>query len=229
MDDHIVKIIPSPKGKERIVILRRPDGTYTHYRQCRWNNHKAYSTAMFYGRPDDGWARPGPHCGIYVSPILAEQDALRDLSWPADAGLPAGGLDGDEYKSISELAELAEQILQSFVPTAFVQAQEWDNRIDCAVKLADGRVIGEMVGLEDVTEARIREAGSRLQQRLSGNEVPLKNEVLPPVMIVRGGDTGPAGKDLTDPDAAIASLPPELQPAFKLLIGLTSPQKPEPK
>jgi hypothetical protein len=50
MDDHIVKIIPSPKGKERIVILRRPDGTYTHYRQCRWNNHKAYSTALFTAR-----------------------------------------------------------------------------------------------------------------------------------------------------------------------------------
>ncbi len=230
MSDQIVKTITSPKGKERIVVFRHGGGTYSYYRQCVWNRHKAGTSEFFLDRTDDGvWALPGPNCGLFASASLAEQDALVGLSWPGDAELPAGGLDGDDRKTISDIAELAEQVLQSVAPTAFVQAQEWDNRIDCSVKLPNGSVIGEMVSLQHATEARIRDAGVRLQQRLQGIDVPLENKLLPPILIRRGGDVGPNEGDPTKLAAALATLPPALKAVFEMVIEQTSARKGQPK
>jgi hypothetical protein len=82
-----------------------------------------------------------------------------------------------------EVADQAELILKSIAPTAYTNAQEWDNRIDCFIKLPDGAVIGEMILVSRATEERIRCAGMQLQQRLLGVNVPLKNELWAPVRI----------------------------------------------
>jgi hypothetical protein len=87
--------------------------------------------------------------------------------------------------TIQEIEKQAETILVAVAPDAWCQAQEWDNRIDCCIKLSDGKVIGEMVSLTRVTEARIRQAGERLQKRKSGIEVTLHNELWPPIVITR--------------------------------------------
>ena len=85
--------------------------------------------------------------------------------------------------TIEEQAEQAERILASIVPGAFCTAQEWDGRIDCAVRLADGSVAGEMVLLAELSEARIIATGERLQRKLQGMAVQLMNELRPPIRI----------------------------------------------
>ena len=85
--------------------------------------------------------------------------------------------------TVGEVAEQAEVILKSIAPTAYTNAQEWDNRVDCLIRLPGGAVIGEMILVTEATEARIRCAGIRLQQRLLGVDVPLKNELWAPVRI----------------------------------------------
>lgn len=82
-----------------------------------------------------------------------------------------------------QLEKKAERLVSSIAPGALCTAQEWDSRIDCAIKLADGRVVGEMVGLKDLTERRLREAADRLRQRAEGENVPLVSELLPPLAI----------------------------------------------
>jgi hypothetical protein len=61
--------------------------------------------------------------------------------------------------TIEEIAERAEHILGAVAPGARCVAQEWDNRIDCLIRLPDGRVVGEMVFLDKLDAKRIREAG----------------------------------------------------------------------
>jgi hypothetical protein len=87
--------------------------------------------------------------------------------------------------TIEEVAEQAQRLLRSAAPDAWCQAQEWDSRIDCEIKLSDGSVVGEMVLLSEATEARIRAAGERLMKRKMGIPVALQHELKPPIMIVR--------------------------------------------
>jgi hypothetical protein len=82
-----------------------------------------------------------------------------------------------------QLEKKVERLISSIAPGAFCTAQEWDSRIDCAIKLADGTVVGEMVGLNEVTEQRLREAADRLRQRVEGEDVPLVSELRPPLVI----------------------------------------------
>ncbi len=56
--------------------------------------------------------------------------------------------------TIEGIAEQAERILASVVPDAQCVAQEWDNRIDCIVRLQDGTIAGEMVSLAEATEKK---------------------------------------------------------------------------
>jgi len=86
--------------------------------------------------------------------------------------------------TIDEVAAQAQTLLASVAAGAVCVPQDWDRRIDCVLKLADGSVIGEMVGLDEVTERRIRATGERLQKRADGIEVPLVNELQSPVRIV---------------------------------------------
>jgi hypothetical protein len=87
--------------------------------------------------------------------------------------------------TIEEVAEQAQRILASMAPGTWCQAQEWDGRIDCGIKLPDGSVVAEMILLRDATEARIKEAGERLLKRQKGIAVALHNELPPPILISR--------------------------------------------
>lgn len=92
-----------------------------------------------------------------------------------------------DWKAITrlwvQLEKKAERLVSSIAPGAVCTAQGWDRRIDCTIKLGDGSVVGEMVGLRDVTERRLRETGDRLRRRAQGEKVPLENELRPPVLI----------------------------------------------
>jgi len=85
--------------------------------------------------------------------------------------------------TVEDVAEQAERILAAVAPGAWCQAQEWDDRIDCGIKLPDGTVVAEMVPLRDATESRIKEAGERLLKRQQGIAVTLHNERWPPILI----------------------------------------------
>ena len=87
--------------------------------------------------------------------------------------------------TIEEVAEKAEAILKTVAPTAYAAAQEWDDRIDCLIRLPDGSVVGEMVSLGEATEGRIREAGERIQKKFLGISVLLRDELWAPIRIVR--------------------------------------------
>ena len=82
-----------------------------------------------------------------------------------------------------QLEKKAERLVSSIAPGAYCTAQEWDRRIDCKIKLGDGRVVGEKVGLSEVTEQRLMETGDRLRRRAAGESVPLVNELRPPALI----------------------------------------------
>ena len=88
--------------------------------------------------------------------------------------------------TIEEVAEQAERILASVASGAWCQAQEWDGRIDCGIKLRDGGVVAEMVLLRDATDQRIKETGERLLKRQQGIAVVLQNELTPPILLSRG-------------------------------------------
>jgi hypothetical protein len=87
--------------------------------------------------------------------------------------------------SIDEISEQAERIVTSIAPDAWCQAQEWDNRIDCGIKLPDGKVVAEMIGRKEATEARFKAAAERLLKRQLGIDVPLQNERPPSILITR--------------------------------------------
>jgi hypothetical protein len=83
-----VKTFESPDGRERVLISRRPDGTYTYQRQ--W-----LSAALPNSDPDSpivdasenrekAWGPPGPDCGIYDAPDTAEGEARQRVLWLAD-------------------------------------------------------------------------------------------------------------------------------------------------
>ena len=87
--------------------------------------------------------------------------------------------------NLEDAAAEAEKILGTIAPGAICVAQEWDNRIDCVIRLPDGNVVGEMVSVSDLGETRIRATGERLRQRAAGQDVPLVNELRQPLRIIR--------------------------------------------
>ena len=86
--------------------------------------------------------------------------------------------------NLEDAAAQAEAILSAIAPGAVCVAQEWDNRVDCVIRLPDGTVVGEMVSAGDLSEARIRATGERLRQRAAGQDVPLVNELRQPIRIL---------------------------------------------
>jgi hypothetical protein len=93
--------------------------------------------------------------------------------------------DGLLTGSIDEIGEQAQKIVDTIAPDIWCQAQEWDSRIDCMAKLPDSSVIGEMIRLTEATETRFKEAAERLLKRQQGIDVPLQNELRPPILITR--------------------------------------------
>jgi hypothetical protein len=83
------------------------------------------------------------------------------------------------------LASEAERIVSSIAATAYCVSQEWDNRLDCMVNLADGSVVGEMVPLSEITGAQLLEVGGRLARKVNGESVRLENELWTPIGIGR--------------------------------------------
>lgn len=83
------------------------------------------------------------------------------------------------------LENLAVEFLRPIVEGAFCTVQEWDNRIDCCIKLGDGRIVGEMVPLLGLTGSVLRESGERLKQRKLDENFALKDELWTPVRISR--------------------------------------------
>ena len=84
--DRRLTIIMSPDGKERVLIVQRPDGHYSYRRQWRsgeTSNHPdspIFESDFLEGGP---WGPPGPYCGIYDSEHTAEQEAFYRVSWLA--------------------------------------------------------------------------------------------------------------------------------------------------
>ena len=85
--------------------------------------------------------------------------------------------------TIEEIAADAAKLLSRIAPGAVCVPQEWDNRIDCILKLPDGSVVGEMVPMSQLTEKRIRQSGDRLRKRREGIDVTLIDELRPPIRI----------------------------------------------
>jgi hypothetical protein len=86
----------------------------------------------------------------------------------------------------AEATKQAARILSEAAPGAFCIAQEWDRRIDCTLKLPDGRMIGETVALADLSGDRVTQAGERLRRYSAGESVRLQNELTAPIFLGRG-------------------------------------------
>jgi hypothetical protein len=80
-----IKTLESLDSCERVLILRRPDGTYTYQRQ--W-----LAAALPNDNPDSpivdssqargmAWGPPGPDYGIYDSADTAENEARHRVPW----------------------------------------------------------------------------------------------------------------------------------------------------
>src|SRR5262249_11487028 len=80
-----VKTLESFDGRERVLISRRPDGTYTYRRQ--WlsvatpNDDPDSAIADASEGRDGAWGPPGPDCGIYDSADTAETEARQRVPW----------------------------------------------------------------------------------------------------------------------------------------------------
>jgi hypothetical protein len=83
-----VRTFNSFDGSERVLISRRPDGTYTYQRQWR-------SAMLPNSNPDspivdasevrqEAWGPAGPDCGIYDSADTAESEARQRIPWLID-------------------------------------------------------------------------------------------------------------------------------------------------
>jgi len=88
--------------------------------------------------------------------------------------------------TVEQIAEQTERILKTISVDAWSCPQEWDGRIDCGIKLADGNIAAEMILVSEATETRVKEAGERLLKRRQGVPVVLQNELPEPILISRG-------------------------------------------
>jgi hypothetical protein len=102
--------------------------------------------------------------------------------------------------TIEEISGQAQEIVDTIAQGIFCQAQEWDGRIDCMSKMPDGSVIGEMILLSQATEARFRETAERLVKRRQGMDIPLQDELRPPIPLARENAAEVLGKILYGED-----------------------------
>lgn len=83
-----VKTLESVDHRERVLISRRPDGTYTYQRQwpsASLPNDDPDSPIILAGEKLEGeWGPPGPDCGIYDTAETAENEARGLVPWLAD-------------------------------------------------------------------------------------------------------------------------------------------------
>jgi hypothetical protein len=80
----IVKTLESFDGRERVLISRRPDGTYTYRRQwlsAASPDNDPDSAIDTSGERYGTWGPAGPDCGIYDSADTAETEARQRVPW----------------------------------------------------------------------------------------------------------------------------------------------------
>lgn len=90
--DRILRSIESPDGCERVLIVRRSDGVYSYRKQflSPYAITDPDSPLLPAGAVQDGaWTPPGPYCGLYDSPMTAEQEAVGRGSWLSAPEKPA--------------------------------------------------------------------------------------------------------------------------------------------
>jgi hypothetical protein len=79
-----VKTLESADRRERVLISRRPDGTYTYQRQwlsAALPNNDPDSPIVDSREREMAWGPPGPDCGIYDSADTAENEARQRVAW----------------------------------------------------------------------------------------------------------------------------------------------------
>jgi hypothetical protein len=86
-------------------------------------------------------------------------------------------------RNFQDLAAETEKAMSVLLPEIICVAQEWDERIDCMVRLSDGSIVGEMIFVKDLCEDSIRNTASRLKQKITGESVSLIHEIFIPVRI----------------------------------------------
>jgi len=83
-----VRTFNSFDGSERVLISRRPDGTYTYQRQWRPamlpNSNPDNPIVDASEERQEAWGPPGPDCGIYDSADTAESEARQRVPWLID-------------------------------------------------------------------------------------------------------------------------------------------------
>jgi len=83
-----VRTFNSFDGSERVLISRRPDGTYTYQRQWRpamlSNSNPDNPIVDASEERQEAWGPPGPDCGIYDSADTAESEARQRVPWLID-------------------------------------------------------------------------------------------------------------------------------------------------
>lgn len=81
--DLVLKTIESPDGKERVLIVQRPDNSYSYRRQWLHNAERIdpdSPTGTEY-KMEGEWGPPGPYSGIYDSTETAENEACGRVPW----------------------------------------------------------------------------------------------------------------------------------------------------
>jgi hypothetical protein len=82
------------------------------------------------------------------------------------------------FDTAEEAARHVECTLHPILPELFCIPQEWDDRIDCLVRLQTGEVVGEMLSLAEVRDTEIINIADRLRRVLNGEpSTSLRNAI----------------------------------------------------
>jgi hypothetical protein len=84
MVDRVTQVITKPDGKERVMIVQRPDGCYSFRRQWlvgQRTNHPDSPIFKPGSIPVGEWGPPGPYVGIYDTEETAKWEALGKIDW----------------------------------------------------------------------------------------------------------------------------------------------------
>ena len=90
-NDLLLKIFERPDGKQRVLIVRRPDGRFSYRLQSYGiDDYRHPGTFKWHDgyTPETGWYPPGPYCGIYDSAETAKWEALGKVEWLASTLRP---------------------------------------------------------------------------------------------------------------------------------------------
>lgn len=110
----------------------------------------------------------------------------------ADARLPGTAhREWDEAdRLLEDLVHASNVIVSSICTGAFCTPQEWDQRIDCEIKLPDGSFVGEMISLSKISETRLQETAERLRRLVAGEAVSLVDALRGPTAIIQAKPHG---------------------------------------